>query len=117
VRLLCVWPKGVIASYLVFAFARKAWGDVIALEQAWCAASDVKSEGCRQGGLSGGGGLHRRRLAKHPRLPCGLMEEGVRVHLDALGLGFLLFRDDICLETCCACFSSEPFELVQHEGC
>jgi hypothetical protein len=52
---LCV--KGVIASYLEFAFARKRWGDVSAvLEQAVCAALDVKSVLCCQGGLSGGGG-------------------------------------------------------------
>jgi hypothetical protein len=114
---LCVWPKGVRASCLELAFARKAWGDVSAVEQAVHGASDANSARVCQGGSSGGRGLHGRRLAKHPRLPCGLMEEGVRVHLDALGLGFLLFRDDICLETCCACFSSEPFELVQHEGC
>jgi hypothetical protein len=53
-RVLCVWLKGVIASYLKFAFARKPWGDVSAAEQAVHAASDVNAVLCRQGGLSGG---------------------------------------------------------------
>jgi hypothetical protein len=39
-----VWPNGVIASYLEFATARKEWGEVMALEKAWNAASEVKSD-------------------------------------------------------------------------
>jgi hypothetical protein len=51
------------------------------------AASDVKSDGRRQGGLSGGGGSHNRRLAKQPtRLPHGSIEKGVRVRFTSLRL-------------------------------
>jgi hypothetical protein len=79
VRVLCVWPKGVAASYLEVAFARKPQGDVSAVEWAMHAASDVNSVLCCQGGLSGGGGLCSSRLAKHPRLPQGSTEKGMRV--------------------------------------
>jgi len=58
-----VWPNGVIASYLEFATARKEWGEVMALEKAWNAASEVKSDEWCHGGLSGGGS-YRRRFAK-----------------------------------------------------
>jgi hypothetical protein len=71
-----VWPKGVIASYLEVAIFRKECGDVIALENALNAASDVKSLCFCQGGLSGGFGSKRRRLAKKPRLPYGSIEKG-----------------------------------------
>jgi hypothetical protein len=43
VRVLWVWPKGVIALCFEVAIFRKECGDVIALEKALNAASDVKS--------------------------------------------------------------------------
>jgi hypothetical protein len=61
VRVMCVWSKGVTAPCLEFAFARKPWGDVSAVEQAvHVAASDANSARCHQGDLSGGGGSHGR---------------------------------------------------------
>jgi hypothetical protein len=64
VRVVWVWPKGVIASYLEVAIFRTECGDVIALENALNAASDVKSLCFCQGGYRGvlgrkGGGWRR----------------------------------------------------------
>jgi hypothetical protein len=76
-----VGPKGVIASYLEVAIFRKECGDVIALENALNAASDVKSLCFCQGGYRGGFGSKRRRMAKKPRLPYGSIEKGRSVML------------------------------------
>jgi hypothetical protein len=78
-RCACALPKVVAASCLEFAFARKLWGCVSAAARALHAASDAKAVGFCQGRSSGEGGLHRRRLAKHPRLQRGSTEKGVRV--------------------------------------
>jgi hypothetical protein len=98
---------------LELAFARKAWGDVSAVEQAVHGASDANSARVCQGGSSGGRGSHGRRLAKHPRLPCGSTKKGMRARCACFVLAVVPCR---LLCTHCMCFSSEPFELVQHEG-
>ena len=78
VRVLCVCPKGAIASYLELVIVRNECGEVMALVHAWKAASDVKSFGWRQGGLFCGGS-HSSLSAKHPKPPWGSIEKGISV--------------------------------------
>jgi hypothetical protein len=100
---------------LEVAIFRKECGDVIALvENALNAASDVKSlcfcRGVYRGALGRKGGGWRRSLDFRMGQ---LRKEEVLCWLRLRQL----WDHGVDLEICCGWQSSEPLELVQHDGC